>query len=113
MIKLKINNKQVEVENGTSVLKAAETAGEKIPALCYNEELGHFTSCMLCIVKDNLNGKLLPSCSVTATEGMSILTYDEEIREARQTSRIVLSEHVGDCEAPCQITCPAHMNILR
>jgi NADPH-dependent glutamate synthase beta subunit-like oxidoreductase len=112
MIKLKINNRQVEVEDGTSVLKAAEMAGEKIPALCYNEELGHFTSCMLCIVKDNLNGKLLPSCSITATEGMSILTYDEEIREARQTClELLLSEHIGDCEAPCQITCPAHMNI--
>lgn len=112
MIKLQINNKQVEVEDGTSVLKASEVVGEKIPALCYNEELGHFTSCMLCIVKDTANGKLLPSCSVTATEGMSILTYDEEIREARQTClELLLSEHIGDCEAPCQVTCPAHMNI--
>ena len=112
MIKLKINNKQIEVEEGTSVLKAAKLTGEKIPALCYNEELGHFTSCMLCLVKDTGNGKLLPSCSVTATEGMSIITYDEEIREARQTAlELLLSEHIGDCEAPCQITCPAHMNI--
>lgn len=112
MIKLKINNQQIEVEDGTSVIKAAAKAGVKVPALCLNEELGHFTSCMLCLVKDEANGRLFPSCSVTSTEGMSITTDDEEIREARQTGlELLLSEHVGDCEAPCQITCPAHMNI--
>ena len=85
MIKLKINNQQIEVEDGTSVIKAAAKAGVKVPALCLNEELGHFTSCMLCLVKDEGNGRLFPSCSVKTTEGMSVITDDEEIREARQT----------------------------
>ena len=67
---------------------------------------------MLCLVKDTHNGRLFPSCSVTATEGMSIITDDAEIKEARQTAlELLLSEHVGDCEGPCQIACPAHMNI--
>jgi NADPH-dependent glutamate synthase beta subunit-like oxidoreductase len=112
MIKIKINNQELQIEEGTSVIKAAEAAGIKVPALCLNEELGHFTSCMLCLVKDTHNGKLFPSCSVTATEGMSIITDDHEIKEARQVAlELLLSEHVGDCEGPCQIACPAHMNI--
>ena len=112
MVKININSHPVEVEDGTSVLKAAEKAGFKVPALCLNEELGHFTSCMLCLVKDQGNGRLFPSCSVKATEGMAIITDDEEIKEARQTGlELLLSEHVGDCEAPCHIACPAHMNI--
>ena len=112
MVQIKINGHETIVEEGTSVLKAAEAAGFTVPSMCYNEELGHFTSCMLCLVKDLSNGRLIPSCSVTATEGMSIITEDEEIREARQTGlELLLSEHVGDCLGPCQVACPAHMNI--
>lgn len=111
MIKLKIDNREVEVPEGTSVLKAAEAAGVKIPALCLHNELSHFTSCMLCLVKDG-TGRLFPSCSVAVAGDMQIITGDEEIREGRRMAlELLLSEHVGDCEAPCQIGCPAHMNI--
>ena len=112
MIHLKINGQDIEVKEGSSVLKAAEIAGVKVPALCFNVELGHFTSCMLCLVKDATNGRLFPSCSMTATEGMSVITDDDEIFEARQTGlELLLSEHIGDCEGPCQVACPAHMEI--
>ena len=112
MIKLKINNKTIQVQEGTSVMKAAQAIGIDIPNMCWHDELEHFTSCMLCLVKDQSNGKLFPSCSVKATEGLEIVTDDSEIKEARQTAlELLLSEHVGDCEAPCQIACPAHMNI--
>ncbi len=112
MITLKINNTEIEVENGTSVMKAAQQMGIDIPNMCWHDELEHFTSCMLCLVKDAKNGKLFPSCSVKATDGLEIITDDSEIKEARQTAlELLLSEHVGDCEAPCQIACPAHMNI--
>ena len=112
MVQIKINGHDTIVEEGTSVLKAAEAAGFTVPSMCYNEELGHFTSCMVCLVKDDSNNRLIPSCSVTATEGMCITTEDDEIREARQTGlELLLSEHVGDCQGPCQVACPAHMNI--
>jgi NADPH-dependent glutamate synthase beta subunit-like oxidoreductase len=112
MIKLKINNTEIQVEPGTSVMKAAQAMGIDVPNMCWHDELEHFTSCMLCLVKDKSNGKLFPSCSVKATEGLEIETDDAEIKEARQTAlELLLSEHVGDCEAPCQIACPAHMNI--
>ncbi|MCG6185778.1 FAD-dependent oxidoreductase [Maribellus maritimus] len=112
MITVKINNTEIQVEEGTSVMKAAQKMGIDIPNLCWHDELEHFTSCMLCLVKDKKNGKLFPSCSVKATEGLEIITDDAEIKEARQTAlELLLSEHTGDCEAPCQIACPAHMNI--
>ena len=86
MIKLKINNKTIEVEEGTSVMKAAQKMGVDIPNMCWHDELEHFTSCMLCLVKDQSNGKLFPSCSVKATEGLKILTDDDERKPEKQHS---------------------------
>ena len=97
MITLKINNKQITVESGTSVMKAAQQAGIQIPNMCWHDELEHFTSCMVCIVKDQSNGKLFPSCSVKATEGMEVITDDSEVVESRKTAlELLLSENVGD-----------------
>jgi NADPH-dependent glutamate synthase beta subunit-like oxidoreductase/ferredoxin len=112
MPKIKINNTEVNVPEGVSVLGAARMKGIEIPSMCYREGKPHFTSCMICMVKDGKTGKLFPSCSVKATEGMEVITRDEEVVESRRMAlELLLSEHVGDCEAPCQITCPAHMDI--
>lgn len=112
MIKLKIDNEEYTINESTPVIDAARTAGKEIPSMCYRQGKEHITSCMVCMVKDRNTGKLFPSCSVMATDGMDIITLDDEIWEARKTAlELLLSEHVGDCEAPCQVTCPAHMNI--
>ena len=112
MIQITIDHKVIEVEEGTLVVKAAQQAGIEIPTMCYDDRLKHFTSCMLCMVKDAVTNKLFPACSVFAVKGMDIITEDDELKETRQIAlELLLSEHVGDCEAPCQITCPAHMDI--
>ena len=112
MIKLTIDNRTLEVEPGTSVWQAAQSVGIEIPTMCYLEGTGHFTSCMICLVKDAKNGRFFASCSTPAFEGQSIITNDEETIESRKAAlELLLSEHVGDCEAPCQLVCPAHMNI--
>ncbi len=112
MINLKINNIQVKAKEGSSVLEAASSAGFDVPAMCNYNGLEQFTSCMVCVVKDRNGGALMPSCAVKAQEGMDIVTEDEEIFEARKTAlELLLSEHSGDCEAPCRIACPAFMNI--
>lgn len=114
MITLNVNNISLQVEEGTSVMKAAQSLGIEIPNMCWHDELEHFTSCMVCMVKDASTGKLFPSCSVKATEGLQVITNDDEVRESRQMAlELLLSEHVGDCEAPCQLACPAHMDIPR
>ncbi len=111
-IRIKLDNKTIEVEEGQPVIDAARATGINIPSMCYREGKDHLTSCMVCLVKDAKNGKLFPSCSIKVTEGMEVISMDEEIQEARKTALdLLLSEHVGDCEAPCQVTCPAHMDI--
>jgi NADPH-dependent glutamate synthase beta subunit-like oxidoreductase len=112
MVKLTINSKTVEVPEGTSVWQAAKSAGIDVPTMCYTEEAEHFTSCMVCLVKDAASGRLFASCSTPVFEGQQVITNDQETEESRVAAlELLLSEHVGDCEAPCQLVCPAHMNI--
>lgn len=112
MIKLKINNTNIEVAEGTSVLKAAENMGIKFPTMCFHEGFTNHPSCMLCLVKDAKSGKLHPACALPANNNMEIITDDDEIYEARKESlELLLSDHVGDCEAPCRPSCPAFMDI--
>ena len=112
MIKFKIDNKEVVVTEGTSVLKAAENIGINIPNMCHMEGFDNSPSCMICLVKEKSTGKLYPSCSLRATESMEIISRDEEVIEARKEAlELLLSDHVGDCEAPCRRACPAFMNI--
>jgi ferredoxin len=112
MIKLKIDNREVTVRDGTTILEAASGEGIYIPAMCHNRESGHFTSCMICLVRERGSSSLFPSCASVAREGMDIVTTDDVIEEARKTAlELLLSEHTGDCEAPCRVACPANMDI--
>jgi ferredoxin len=112
MLKLKIDNKEITVKEGTTVLHAAESAGIEIPSMCFMEGYSNHPSCMVCLVKDNNSGQLYPSCATRVVEGMEIISNDEEVHEARREAlELLLSDHVGDCEAPCRYGCPAFMNI--
>lgn len=112
MIQIKVNAQEVTVAEGTYLFKALQGLGHDIPHLCYYEGLEHYTSCMLCMVKDARTGALIPSCSLQVQPGMEIITDDEEIFDARKMGLdLLLSDHIGDCEAPCTKACPAHMNI--
>ncbi|RLD83295.1 MAG: hypothetical protein DRJ10_03760 [Bacteroidetes bacterium] len=112
MINIKIDNNNIQIPKGTTVLNAAKSVGIEIPTMCFLEGQSNHPSCMICVVKDKNTGKLFPSCAITATEGMEIISKDEEIINARKESlELLLSDHVGDCEAPCRPSCPANMNI--
>jgi len=111
-ITVKIDGSIVKVQEGSTLLQAAEKAGVEIPVMCYYKELDPFASCMVCMVKNKSNGQMLASCSVKAEHGMDIVTGDEDVKAARRTAlELLLSDHTGDCQAPCQIACPAHMDI--
>ena len=112
MIKLRIDNTNVEVKEGTTVLQAAATLGIEIPAMCYLEGHSCHPSCMVCMVKDADRGNFFTSCAMPATEGMNIIATSEEVSDIRREAlELLLSDHVGDCEAPCTLTCPAGMDI--
>jgi len=109
---LKINGIPVTVADGATLLDAAVQASVEVPTLCHMKDSEPATSCMLCVVKDVETGRLLPACSAVAVDGMEIDTECEEVQEARRdTLNLLLSEHVGDCEAPCTRICPSHLDI--
>ncbi len=109
---IKINNLEIKAPLTQTLWEAARDAGIHIPVMCYHPEAGHFASCMVCMVKDAKTGALIPSCDTHVREGLEVITEDAEILEARTTAlELLLSEHTGDCEAPCRIACPAYMDI--
>jgi len=111
-INITINNQDISVPADSQILGAARKLNIHIPTLCHLNGYEWFTSCMICVVHEVKTDQLLPSCSATVAEGMRIETENEKVREARKDALdFLLSEHVGDCDAPCSRACPAHMNI--
>ena len=111
-MKFKIDNQEIETDEELTIIQAAAKVGIEIPVLCYKEGHEYFTSCMICVVKDNASGRTMPACSAKVVDGMDIETQAESIREFRKsTLELLLSEHVGDCEAPCQRLCAVHSEI--
>jgi ferredoxin len=109
---LKIDNREVTVPEGSSVLDAARSLGIDVPALCQYEGCTPNTSCLCCIVRVNCGKRLVPSCGTKAAEGMSVESETPDIRAARKTAlELLLADHAGDCRAPCQNVCPARMDI--
>lgn len=112
MIKLSIDNTPIEVVEGTTVLQAAEGLGIAIPTMCYLEGHTCHPSCMVCMVKDATKGNFFASCAMPVAEGMNIIATSDEVSDLRREAlELLLSDHVGDCEAPCTLTCPAGMDI--
>ena len=111
-VKMKIDGIEVTAEKGTTILEAARSIGKEIPTLCFNDKVSHNTSCFVCVVKDTKTGKFIPSCAAKVGEGMEIEAETEEVLDMRKTClNLLLSEHSGDCEAPCTIACPAHAQV--
>jgi len=112
MLKITIDNHTTEVEPGTTVLQAAAQLGIEIPTMCYREGYTCHPSCMVCMVKDADKGNFFASCAMPVSEGMNITATSEEVSDIRRKAlELLLSDHVGDCEAPCTLTCPAGMDI--
>ncbi|MGE5609932.1 MAG: 2Fe-2S iron-sulfur cluster-binding protein [Bacillota bacterium] len=112
MPRIRIDNREIEVEAGTTVLQAARKLGIDIPALCYLEGCKPNTSCLACVVRINGSPRLMPSCATKVVDGMTIESETPEVRESRRTAlELLLADHAGDCLAPCTNVCPAHMDI--
>ncbi|MHC4994433.1 MAG: FAD-dependent oxidoreductase [Planctomycetota bacterium] len=107
-----IDGQPITVPDGTTVLEAARSLGIEIPTLCHYDGYPAQNSCLVCIVKVNGSPKYKTSCSLVAEEGMVVESEIEEILLARRTSvELLMSDHAGDCLAPCQVNCSAHMDI--
>lgn len=98
MITARINQVEVTVPDGTSILDAARLAQVKIPTLCKHKDLLPTASCGLCIVRNKGGNKLIRACATPLETGMDITTHDREIVEVRRsTLELILSNHPQAC----------------
>jgi len=104
MVNLTIDEKQVEVKEGTTVLNAARQAGIEIPTLCDHPELTPYGGCRLCLVEIEGAKTLQPSCTMPASNNMVVKTDTEKIREARKfILTMIFSERNHFCPY-CQVS---------
>ena len=98
MIKLKIDNKNIEVEPGTTILQACEIAGKEIPRFCYHEKLSIAGNCRMCLVEVSGSKKPVASCAMPAVDGQEIKTNSEMVKKAREgVMEFLLVNHPLDC----------------
>ncbi len=98
MLKLKVNNIDVEVEEGLTVLQACEKVGVEIPRFCYHEKLSIAGNCRMCLVEMEKSPKPIASCAMPAADGMVIKTNTPKIEKSRKgVMEFLLANHPLDC----------------
>ena len=98
MLKLKVNDIDVEVDEGLTVLQACELAGAEIPRFCYHEKLSIAGNCRMCLVELEKSPKPIASCAMPAAEGMVIKTNTEKVEKSRKgVMEFLLANHPLDC----------------
>lgn len=105
-INLTIDNHQVTVPAGTTILDAAKKVNIHIPTLCHHEDLCVAGNCRICVVEVEGQRTLSPSCATPAHEGMVIKTNTAKVRKVRRdVASLLVSEHNTQCT-----TCYRSMN---
>ncbi|MBQ2488805.1 MAG: (2Fe-2S)-binding protein, partial [Bacteroidales bacterium] len=103
LIKLTIDNREIEVPKGTTILKAAQSIGISIPTLCHFELEGMGVhnrpgGCRICVVEVEKRRNLAPACVTECMEGMVVRTNSMRVINARKTVlELILSDHPNDC----------------
>ncbi len=111
-VTLTIDGREVTVERGRTVLEAARRLGIEIPTLCHVSGLEPASACFLCAVQVEGMRTLSPSCALPAADGMVVTTRSDDIRAARRMAlELLLSDHAGECIAPCAARCPAELDV--
>ena len=99
MVNLTINNIQIQVEEGTTILQAAKLVGIDIPTLCYLKDINEIGACRVCVVEVEGSDRVVASCNNIVQEGMVVKTNSPKAREARRlNTQLLLSQH--DCHCP-------------
>jgi NADH dehydrogenase/NADH:ubiquinone oxidoreductase subunit G len=100
MINFTINDKQLQAEEGTTILQAAQSEGINIPTLCYHKELMPYGACRLCLVEIVAGGRpgLEASCVYKATEGLEVKTDTDKVKSTRKILFELLLARCPDSE---------------
>jgi len=97
-VKLKIDGLEVEVPEGTTILKAAQDNGIEIPTLCNLEGLTSYGGCRMCLVEISGSPKLFPACTTPISPGIEVTTNSDLLHEYRKmTVQLLLSERTHIC----------------
>jgi NADH dehydrogenase/NADH:ubiquinone oxidoreductase subunit G len=106
MVKITLNGKEIEVEEGQTILDAAKTEGINIPTLCHEEKVSSPGACRLCVVEVEGSRTLVPSCATKVKDGMVIKTHTQRVTDSRKLSlQLLIANHPsclkcnrnGDC----------------
>lgn len=119
MINFKINDIELSVPKGTTILQAANQINIKIPTLCHLDLhdikfLNKLASCRVCVVEDLKSGKMFPACATPVKEGMEIKTDSPRaVKSRRAIVELLLSDHPNSCltcakNLDCQLQSLAH-----
>ncbi|OGH00287.1 MAG: hypothetical protein A2600_13325 [Candidatus Lambdaproteobacteria bacterium RIFOXYD1_FULL_56_27] len=112
MVTISLNGQEVSVPAGITIRAAAELQGISIPTFCYDDRLKPFTSCYLCVVEVEGARGMTTSCSTLVAAGMKVKTNSQKVMDSRKMNLdLILSDHAGDCIAPCEATCPSNVDI--
>lgn len=107
-----LNGKKLQVPKENTILKICQSEGIDIPHLCHDDKLKPFSSCFLCVVEIKGYPTHQPACSTIVQDDMEIVTDSPAIRQSRKTAlELLLSRHYADCLAPCQLSCPAGVDV--
>ena len=98
LVNITIDNQNISVPKGTTILEAAKKAGIDIPTLCFLKDINEIGDCRMCVVKVEGRRGLATSCIQKVEEGMVIKTHTPEIIEARHVMLdLIISNHDKDC----------------
>lgn len=98
MVKVKINNEEILVDENITILEACKKAGFRVPTLCYLKDINEIGACKICSVEVKGNERLVTSCNNKVSEGMEIFTNTKKVREARKINlALILSKHKFEC----------------
>lgn len=95
-MKVIVNGKEIEVQEGSTILEAVRKAGYSVPTLCHQKGLCEEGSCRVCVCE--VNGRIMSTCTQKASEGMVVLTNTKKVLNARkQNLELLLSNHNFSC----------------
>ena len=107
-LRLSINGRELDGFKGQTILDVALENNIQIPTFCFDKRMDIYGSCSICVVEAEGSPKLLRACATEIADGMVIKTNTQRVRESRKLNlELLLSQHVGDCRAPCVLACPA------
>jgi NADH-quinone oxidoreductase subunit G/NADP-reducing hydrogenase subunit HndD len=98
MVRLTIDGREVQVEQGTTVLEAARKVNINIPTLCYLKDINVIGACRICVVEVKGARTLQAACVTPVAENMVVLTNTPAVRNSRRmTLELILSNHPFEC----------------